>query len=88
MAETAKKTTTKKPAAKKPATEKKTEAPKTYEVKVAVPALNIRKSHSYDADVVKVIHADAVCVIAETVDGWGKLATGEGWICLEFTDKI
>ena len=81
MAETTKKAT------KKKATETKT-APETYEVRVAVPALNIRKSRGYEAEIVRVIKADTVCEIAKEVDGWGKLKSGEGWICLDFVEKI
>lgn len=87
MAET-KKTTTKKTTTKKTTTTKKVEAPKGYPVKVNVHALNVRKTHGYGADVVKVIPVDTACEIIETEGNWGKLSTGEGWICLDFVVKI
>lgn len=83
MAETKKKPTRK----KKPA-EAEVVVPEVYKVRVSVPALNVRKGHGYDAEVIKVIKADTVCEIADTSNGWGKLVADAGWICLDFVEKI
>jgi hypothetical protein len=82
MAETKKKTT------KKKAVAPEVTAPKTHKFEVAVPALNVRKSNGYDAEIVKVIHAGTVCEVVDGVGKWGELANGEGWICLDFVKKI
>lgn len=66
---------------------KKAVEPEIYQVKVAVPWLNVRRSNGYGAEILRVIKADTICEITETVDGWGKLSTDEGWICLEFVVK-
>ena len=82
MAETKKKTT------KRTAKQKPVEVVESYQVQVDVPLLNVRKSHGFDAESVKVIEAGTVCEIVNEVDGWGEIAADAGWICLKFTKKI
>ena len=74
--------------AKKTTKKKAVKAPETYSVRVAVPLLNVRKAFGYDAEIVNVVKADTVCEIVNEVNGWGELKSGEGWIRLQFTEKI
>lgn len=82
MAETKKRTT------KKKAVEAEVVVPETYSVRVKVHALNVRKAGGYDAEILKVIKVDEVREIANEVNGWGEIVGGEGWICLNFVEKI
>lgn len=62
-------------------------AVKEYRIKSK--ALNIRKKNSLDSEVIGVIR-DPGCVvkISATRSGFGKLADREGWICLEYAEKM
>jgi len=63
----------------------------SYQVRVAVSDLRIRKEASIKGEEVGMI-AQGVYTITETVtaDGytWGKLQSGQGWIALEFTTRV
>lgn len=63
---------------------------KSYSVKVATAALNIRKGAGMKHDIVGMITDKGVYVITEVSADkkWGKLKSGEGWICLDYTKKI
>lgn len=67
---------------------KKIETPEIFKVEVNTPLLNIRNSHGYDAEIIGTTIAGSVFEIVSTADGWGELAEGKGWICLDFADKI
>ena len=64
----------------------------TYRVKVTASALNIRKDAGTANAIIGVIRDKGVyTIVAEkTVSGqkWGKLKSGAGWICLEYTQKV
>lgn len=64
----------------------------TYRVKVTASALNIRKDAGTANAVTGVIRDNGVyTIVAEKmVSGqkWGKLKSGAGWICLEYTKKV
>lgn len=64
----------------------------TYRVKVTASALNIRKDAGTAHAVTGVIRDKGVYTIVagKTVSGqkWGKLKSGAGWICLEYTKKV
>ena len=64
----------------------------TYRVKVTASALNIRNDAGTANAVTGVIRDNGVyTIVAEkTVSGqkWGKLKSGAGWICLEYTKKV
>lgn len=62
--------------------------PKTYQVKVDVAALNYRKGPSTNHEVVGVIRDKGIYTIVEEKNGWGRLKSGAGWICLQYTHKI
>lgn len=63
----------------------------SYQVRVAVSNLRIRKEASIKGEEVGMI-PQGVYTITETVsaDGytWGKLQSGQGWIALEFTTRV
>ena len=63
----------------------------SYQVRVAVSDLRIRKEASIKGEEVGMI-PQGVYTIIETVsaDGytWGKLQSGQGWIALEFTTRV
>ena len=64
----------------------------TYRVKVTASALNIRNDAGTANAVTGVIRDNGVYTIVseKTVSGqkWGKLKSGAGWICLEYTKKV
>lgn len=63
----------------------------SYQVRVAVSDLRIRKEASIKGEEVGII-PQGVYTITETItaDGytWGKLQSGQGWIALEFTTRV
>lgn len=66
------------------------ETPETqtsYTVKVTVPALNIRAGAGTAYQIVGCIKDQGVYTIVETQNNWGKLKSGAGWICLDYTSK-
>ena len=64
-----------------------TSSSKSYKVKVSVSDLNIRKGPSTNYDSVGFIKP-GVYTITKTQSGWGKLKSGKGWICLDYTKKV
>lgn len=62
-------------------------APKSYNVKVIANALNIRKGPGTNNAVCGCIRDKGVYTIVETKNNWGKLKSGAGWICLDYTKK-
>lgn len=59
-----------------------------YLVKVTTDALNIRKGPGTKYLVTGCIRDRGVYTIVETSDNWGRLKSGAGWICLDYTSKI
>ena len=66
------------------------EAPKPspYLVKVTDSALNIRKGPGTQYAVVGCIRNKGTYTIVETQSNWGRLKSGAGWICLNYTKKL
>ena len=60
----------------------------SYLVKVTTSALNVRKEAGIDNAVTTCIRDKGVYTIVETVNNWGKLKSGAGWICLDYTEKL
>ena len=56
-------------------------------VKVTCDVLNIRSGPGTDNRVVGSIRDKGVYTIVETRGNWGKLKSGAGWICLDYTKK-
>ena len=58
-----------------------------YQVKVTTNALNIRNGAGTNSDIVGCIRDRGTYTIVETSGNWGKLKSGRGWICLDYTSK-
>ena len=57
--------------------------------KVIVPLLNIREKASLVAEVLGVLQeGDIIDIVARTPQGFGKLADDEGYVKLEFLQKV
>lgn len=62
---------------------------KSEEYKVIVPLLNIREKASLVAEILGVLQeGDVVDIVARTPQGFGKLAEDEGYVKLEFLQKV
>jgi hypothetical protein len=59
-----------------------------YLVKVTVELLNYRSGPSTSYKVNGMIKKGEVYTIVDEKDGWGKLKSGAGWICLDYVKKI
>ena len=64
--------------------ENKTEG---YLVKVTANALNIRAGAGTNYNIVGCIRDKGTYTIIETQGDWGRLKSGSGWICLNYTTK-
>lgn len=73
--------------AKAKVTEKKPSTTKEYLVKVTANVLNIREGSGTNYKVVGQIKDKGTYTIVETKNNWGKLKSGAGWICLDYTSK-
>lgn len=60
-----------------------------YTVRVTASALNVRKAPGTGkgCEVVTTIKRGEIYTIVEEKDGWGRLKSGVGWICLKYTEK-
>lgn len=61
---------------------------KEYKIKVTANSLNIRKGPGTNYAVCGSITDNGSYTIVEEQNGWGKLKSGAGYICLEYTRKI
>ena len=68
--------------------EPKTAADVPYLVKVDIPDLNIRKGPGVSYDRTGRYTGIGTFSIVAEQDGWGKLKSGAGWICLGYTKRI
>lgn len=59
-----------------------------YLVKVTATALNIRSGAGTNHSIVGCIRDKGTYTIVETQGNWGKLKSGAGWICLDYTNKV
>ena len=53
-----------------------------FEVRIICDALRVRKKPSTEAEIVTLVHRNESFHIVEEVNGWGRLQSGAGWICL------
>ena len=60
----------------------------SFRVKVTCKCLNIRKEPSARSKKVGEITDQGVYTIVDFKDGWGKLKSGSGWICLKYTKGV
>lgn len=61
---------------------------KPYLVKVGIPDLNIRSGPGVGFARTGKFTGVGTFTIVEEQDGWGKLKSGAGWICLKYTSRI
>lgn len=59
-----------------------------YKVKIICDSLNVRKGAGVKYPVVMQVHEGQVYTIVAEDNGWGKLKSGAGWICLKYTKKV
>ena len=62
-------------------------APSTYTVKVTCDCLNVRRGPGTRYVISTQIRDRGIYTIVETKGNWGKLKSGAGWICLDYTKK-
>lgn len=69
--------------------EKPVETPSTtsYTVKITADVLNVRAGAGTSYKVNTQVRKGEVYTIVGESNGWGKLKSGAGWICLEYTSK-
>ena len=60
----------------------------TFRVKVTANALHIRAGAGTNYKTVGVIRDRGVYTIVQTSGSWGKLKSGAGWICLDYTKRV
>ena len=61
---------------------------KPYVVRVTASLLNYRKGPGSNYSIKGQIKNGGVYTIVEEKDGWGRLKSGAGWICLDYVEKI
>lgn len=66
----------------------KSNSSKSYKVKITTDGLNIRKGPGTNYAVNGCITDRGIYTITETKGDWGKLKSGKGWICLDYTKKV
>ena len=63
-------------------------ATKSYKVKVTTDVLNVRSGAGTNYKVTTKVKKNEVYTIVEEKGNWGKLKSGAGWICLDYTKKL
>ena len=70
------------------------EVASSYDVKVDIGMLNIRRGPGMNYDKTGDFTGRGIFTIVETRDGegskagWGRLSSGAGWICLDYTERV
>ena len=59
-----------------------------YLVKIAASVLNVRAGASEKYRITTQLRKNQIYTIIGEKDGWGKLKSGAGWICLDYTRKL
>lgn len=59
----------------------------SYKVKIDTDVLNVRAGAGTGYTVTATVKKNEVYTIVETKSNWGKLKSGAGWICLDYTKK-
>lgn len=60
----------------------------SYKVKVTADVLNYRKGPGTSYKINGQIRDKGIYTIVYEVNGWGKLKSGAGWICLQYTSRV
>jgi SH3-like domain-containing protein len=64
-------------------------APKLpYLVKITASVLNVRSGPGMNYKTRTQVRKNEVYTIVEENENWGKLKSGAGWICLDYTKKV
>ena len=59
-----------------------------YLVRVNTDVLNVRKAPSTSSAIATTVRRNEVYTIVEESGGWGRLKSGAGWVCLDYTVKV
>ena len=59
----------------------------SYKVKITTDVLRVRKGPGTSYAIVTKVYRNDVYTIVDEENGWGKLKSGAGWICLDYTEK-
>lgn len=59
-----------------------------YMVKITADVLNVRAGAGTSYKVNTQVRMNGVYTIVGEKDGWGRLKSGAGWICLDYTEKV
>ena len=59
-----------------------------YLIRVTADVLNVRSGPGTSYPVKTTIKKGGVYTIVEEKDNWGKLKSGAGWICLDYTERV
>lgn len=60
----------------------------SYIVKITADVLNVRAGAGTSYKIVTTVKKNEAYTIVETINGWGKLKSGVGWICLDYTKRV
>lgn len=60
----------------------------SYVARVTADVLNVRKGAGTNYPVVATVKKGEAYTIIETLNGWGKLKSGLGWVSLTYTEKV
>jgi len=60
----------------------------TFKVRIIADVVNVRSGPSTDYDVKDSVKKGGIYTIIDQEDNWGKLKSGIGWICLDYTERI
>lgn len=60
----------------------------SYQVKITASLLNVRSDAGITNPIVGVVRKNSTYTILQTKEGWGKISSPSGWICLDYTEKI
>lgn len=59
----------------------------SYKVKITADVLNVRTGAGTNYPIATTVKENEVYTIVATSNGWGRLKSGAGWICLDYTKK-
>lgn len=59
-----------------------------FKVKITTEVLNVRSGPGTGYGIVNHVEEGDVYTIVEVQDNWGRLKSGAGWICLDYTERV
>lgn len=68
-------------------TQPSTPAFEPYVIRVTASALNVRSGPGTSYSIKTVVYKNGVYTIVDQKNNWGKLKSGAGWICLDYTER-